>query len=65
MMVWNPQQYLDGQQPISLADITEPPCKGCDHFKPRVITNEFGAPAQIRLCISPRIYADFSCFKAP
>lgn len=47
--------------PIKL-DISEPPCKICKYWSPRVVTDRMGEVDSIKCCIAEKMYSDFSCF---
>jgi hypothetical protein len=43
-------------------DIKEPPCKMCEHWKPRFVTNGIGEFDGVRMCESKDMFPDFSCY---
>ena len=47
-------------------DISEPPCRHCEHFKPTVeVSASGGKPVYsgVALCHSKEMYHDFSCYE--
>lgn len=46
-----------------LTDIHEPPCKECQYFTPKAVTDKFGNFNGVSLCSAREMYRDFSCFK--
>lgn len=60
----NTDDYLKQPQlNVTLQDIHEPPCKECQYFSPRAITDHVGNLAGFVLCTAKQQHRDFSCFE--
>lgn len=44
-------------------DVSEPPCKHCKFWRPRITTNRYGHQDGVVLCCNDEMHNDFSCFK--
>ncbi|MFW6017151.1 MAG: hypothetical protein ACOCRK_11990 [bacterium] len=61
--MWNKMlTSRDKEDPIRLTDLTEPPCKECKNWDPRVVTDKYGNPDSVRCCTAPDMFFDFSCY---
>lgn len=60
---WNPweDKYLTGVN-TELEFLMEPPCKKCEHWHPRAVTDNKGIVKTIRCCMSDKMFDDFSCY---
>lgn len=56
--------YKDFDSSVLDIPITEPPCKGCQYFHPRVVVDSRGVFDSVRLCHTPKEqWPDFSCYR--
>lgn len=58
---WNPWENTEENKNL-LPEITEPPCKYCEDWKPQRHFTEKGKYDKMICCISDAIYPDFACF---
>ena len=67
-MKWKPwEKYSDIssiQEQLSIPEITEPPCKNCEHFKPVRKIDTKGCYDGVSLCANTDMFSDFSCYVA-
>lgn len=58
---WDIHKKYDVVTPIP--GIEEPPCKHCAHWGPRVLTDNHGEFAGVRMCAANDMHSDFSCYR--
>lgn len=63
MKTFNPWGFFKSGEVIKPLVIQEPPCKYCQFWSPRAITDDKGGFAGVQLCMSESMHHDFSCFK--
>lgn len=44
---------------------SNPPCRGCKNWSPRLVTDEKGEPKKVICCLADKMKPDFSCYQDP
>lgn len=52
-----------GKATLALLHVDAPPCPGCKHWQPAIVTGGKGDFQTVRLCHAAEQYRDFSCFR--
>ena len=61
-MKWEPWESHKDKAPIKL-DISDPPCRDCKFWNPRIKTNDRGEYGGVVLCTVDSMCHDFSCYR--